>query len=98
MNRAASSPTPSASSSKEDRLRQKEQQAKERKRQNDIERTQKRIDEIDSEISEIDELLSLPEVFTDPAKSAEYAKKREELVSEQEKLYDVWEELEKSPV
>ena len=97
MNRVSASPTPSVSSSKEDRLRQKEQQAKERKRQNDIERTQKRIDEIDSELCEIDESLSLPEVYTDPEKSAEFAKKREELVSEQEKLYDVWEELEKSP-
>ena len=85
-----------SSSSKEDRLLKKEQQAKERKRLNEIAAIEKRISEIDSLVVEIDNELAKEEVYTDHTKASDFSRKRDELLSEQEKLYSDWENLEEN--
>ena len=85
-----------SSSSKEDRLLKKEQQAKERKRLNEIAAIEKRISEIDSLVAKIDNELAKEEVYTDHTKASDFSRKRDELLSEQEKLYSDWENLEEN--
>lgn len=93
INNDTGAPEETVSASKEERRLQKEEQAKERRRKNELDRTEKRIAEIDALISAIDEELSLEEVYTDPARSMALSQQRSDLTTEQDMLYERWEEL-----
>ena len=71
----------------------KEEQARKRKRENDLKKTAKRISELEERDGEIDQLLSQPEIATDPQQCAELSQEQEGIKSELEDLYEKWESL-----
>ncbi len=71
----------------------KEEQARKRKRENDLKKTEKRISELEERDGEIDQLLSKPEIATDPQQCAELSQEQEGIKSELEDLYEKWESL-----
>ena len=71
----------------------KEEQARKRKRENDLKKTEKRISELEERDGEIDQLLSQPEIATDPQQCAELSQEQEGIKSELEDLYEKWESL-----
>ena len=71
----------------------KEEQARARKRENDLKKTEKRISELEERDGEIDQLLSQPEIATDPQQCAELSQEQEGIKSELEDLYEKWESL-----
>ena len=87
----------SASAKKEkpqnDYFLQKQKQSEERKRQTKIKKAEEAIERLDLEIEEIQQLLSSDEVAADYEKLIELTNKLEQLQSEQEEQYQIWEEL-----
>lgn len=71
----------------------KEEQARKRKRENDLKKTEKRISELEERDGEINQLLSQPEIATDPQQCAELSQEQEGIKSELEDLYEKWESL-----
>ena len=72
---------------------QKQKQSEERKRQTKIKKAEEAIERLDLEIEEIQQLLSSDEVAADYEKLIELTNKLEQLQSEQEEQYQIWEEL-----
>ena len=71
----------------------KEEQAARRKRENDLKKLEARIEELETRDKEIDDTLVLPDVCTNVAKCTALSRKKEEILSELEELYEKWEEL-----
>ena len=59
----------------------------------DLKKTEKRISELEERDGEIDQLLSQPEIATDPQQCAELSQEQEGIKSELEDLYEKWESL-----
>ncbi|MCI2948610.1 ATP-binding cassette, subfamily F, member 3 [Staphylococcus caledonicus] len=72
---------------------QKQQRREQRKLERQIEQCETKIEEYEEYISQIDELLTQPEVFSDPEKSAEYANQKQETEQKLEQVMVEWEEL-----
>ncbi|MBI5973674.1 ABC-F family ATP-binding cassette domain-containing protein [Staphylococcus caledonicus] len=72
---------------------QKQQRREQRKLERQIEQCETKIEEYEEYISQIDELLTQPEVFSDPEKSAEYANQKQETEQKLEQIMVEWEEL-----
>lgn len=72
---------------------QKQQRREQRKLERQIEQCETKIEEYEEYISQIDELLTQPEVFNDPEKSAEYANQKQETEQKLEQVMVEWEEL-----
>ena len=78
---------------KNDYFLQKQQQSEERKRQTRLKKAEEAIERLDEEIAHTQELLSSEEVSADYEKLIELTKRLEELQTEQEEQYAIWEEL-----
>lgn len=72
---------------------QKQRQSEERKRQTKIRKAEEEIERLDNEIEKTQQLLSSEEVAADYEKLIELTSKLEQLQSEQEEQYRIWEEL-----
>lgn len=72
---------------------QKQQRREQRRLERQIEQCETKIEEYEEYISQIDELLTQPEVFNDPQKSAEYANQKQENEHRLEQVMAEWEEL-----
>lgn len=72
---------------------QKQKQSEERKRQTKIKKAEEAIERLDLEIEETQQLLSSEDVVADYEKLIELTNKLEQLQSEQEEQYRIWEEL-----
>ena len=72
---------------------QKQRQSEERKRQTRLKKAEEAIERLDEEIAHTQELLSSEEVSADYEKLIELTKRLEELQTEQEEQYAIWEEL-----
>lgn len=73
---------------------QKQKQSEERKRQTKLKKAEAEIERLDEEIAKTQELLSSEEVAADYEKLMELSKLLEDLQKQQEKQYEIWEELE----
>ena len=73
---------------------QKQKQSEERKRQTKLKKAEAEIERLDEEIAKTQELLSSEEVAADYEKLMELSKHLEDLQKQQEKQYEIWEELE----
>ncbi len=71
----------------------KEEQARKRKQENDLKKTEARISELEGRDDEIDQLLSQPQIATDPQQCAELSEEKESIRKELEDLYEQWEIL-----
>ena len=78
---------------KNDYFLKKQQQSEERKRQTRLKKAEEEIERLDGEISEIQQQLSSEEVISDYEKLLELTNQLEELQAEQERQYEIWEEL-----
>lgn len=78
---------------KNDYFLKKQQQSEERKRQTKLKKAEEEIDRIDGEISEIQQQLSSEEVISDYEKLLELTNLLERLQAEQDRQYEIWEEL-----
>ncbi|MCE5097961.1 ribosomal protection-like ABC-F family protein [Staphylococcus devriesei] len=72
---------------------QKQQRREQRRLERQIEQCETKIEEYEEYISQIDELLTQPEVFNDPQKSAEYANQKQENEHRLEQVMAEWEKL-----
>ena len=72
---------------------QKQQRREQRRLERQIEQCETKIEEYEEYISQIDELLTQPEVFNDPQKSAEYTNQKQENEHRLEQVMAEWEEL-----
>ena len=71
----------------------KQQQSEERKRQTRLKKAEAEIERLDGEIEAVQQALSSEEVLSDYEKLMELSNRMEELQSEQEHWYEIWEEL-----
>lgn len=71
----------------------KQRQSEERKRRARLRAAEAEIERLDSEIDEVQTQLSNEEVISDYEKLIELTNRLEELQAEQEKQYEIWEEL-----
>lgn len=71
----------------------KQRASEERKRQTRLKRTEAEIERLDSEIAEVEALLATGEVSSDYERLIELTNTLEQLNSELEKQYEIWEEL-----
>ncbi|MCI9546578.1 MAG: ABC-F family ATP-binding cassette domain-containing protein [Lachnospiraceae bacterium] len=71
----------------------KEEQARKRKRENDLKKTEKRIGELEERDSKINQLLSQPEIATDPQQCAQLSGEQADIQEELDELYEQWESL-----
>ncbi len=92
MNTSAAS-AKAETENKADWKAQKEAQAQERKRLNDLKKVETRIAELEARDKEIDTDLENPEVFTNVARCQALTVEKEQVLSELESLYEMWEEL-----
>ena len=72
---------------------QKQRQSEERKRQTKVRKAEEAIEKLDEEIAQVQELLASEEVAADYEKLIELTQKLEQLQSEQEEQYRIWEEF-----
>lgn len=72
---------------------QKQRQSEERKRQTKVRKAEEAIEKLDEEIAQVQELLASEEVSADYEKLIELTQKLEQLQSEQEEQYRIWEEF-----
>ncbi len=86
---AASEPTAGAT----DWKAQKEEQARLRKQQNELKKCEETISRLEEEMTALDEEMADPAIATDAAKLGDLAKKRSELETQLEALYEQWEQL-----
>ena len=87
---------PASSSESGSRLswqQQKEEQARKRKRENDLKKLEEQIDALENRSNEIDNLLSLPEVCTDPQQCAALGTEKAAVLQDLDRLYLRWEEM-----
>ena len=71
----------------------KQQQSEERKRQTRLKKAEAEIERLDGEIEAVQQALTSEEVLSDYEKLMELSNRMEELQSEQEHWYEIWEEL-----
>ena len=71
----------------------KQRASEERKRQTKLKKTEAEIERLDGEIERVSALLATEEVASDYEKLIELTNELEQLNSEQEKQYEIWEEL-----
>ena len=71
----------------------KQRASKERKRQTKLKKTEAEIERLDGEIERVSALLATEEVASDYERLIELTNELEQLNSEQEKQYEIWEEL-----
>ena len=71
----------------------KQKASEERKRQTKLKKTEAEIERLDGEIERVSALLATEEVASDYEKLIELTNELEQLNSEQEKQYEIWEEL-----
>lgn len=71
----------------------KQRQSEERKRQTKLKKTEAEIERLDSEIERVEALLASEEVASDYERLLELTNELEQLSAEQEKQYEIWEEL-----
>ena len=83
----------SADKPKNEYLLNKQRQSEERKRRTKLRKAVGEIERLDSEIEKTQAMLSDPETASDYEKLIELTNKLEELQNEQEKQYEIWEEL-----
>ena len=83
----------SADKPKNEYFLNKQQQSEERKRRTKLRKAEEEIERLDSEIEKTQAMLSDPETASDYEKLIELTNKLEELQKEQEKQYEIWEEL-----
>jgi ATP-binding cassette subfamily F protein 3 len=84
---------PTASSSREEYLKNKEEQAKIRKKENEIKRVEAAIEKLEEEISAIDDEINDPVNATNSHKLGELSAKRQECSDSLDELMEKWEEL-----
>ena len=72
---------------------QKQRQSEERKRQTKVRKAEEAIERLDEEIAQVQQLLASEEVAADYEKLIELTQKLENLQSEQEEQYRIWEEF-----
>ena len=65
-----------------------------RKKENDIKKAQALIERLDTEIAELQKMLTDENVTSDYEKLMEYTGRLEELQSQQEEAFLLWQELE----
>jgi ATP-binding cassette subfamily F protein 3 len=85
--------TESASTSKNDWLKQKEEKSNLRRQQKRLEAVETEIEQSEKRIEEIDGLLELPEVYTDHIRCQELHDEQERLNKKLDALYEEWSEL-----
>lgn len=90
---AASQAAAPVSSEKQNWAQQKEEQARLRKAANDLRKCEEKISSIEEEISSLDGQMALPENYSNAAKLAELAGRKETLEESLAELYERWEEL-----
>ena len=78
---------------KNDYFLKKQQQSEERKRQSRLKKAEEEIERIDAEISRTQELLSGDEAASNYEMLLELTNQLEQLQTEQEEQYEIWEEL-----
>ena len=83
----------SADKPKNEYFLNKQRQSEERKRRTKLRKAEEEIERLDSEIEKTQAMLSDPETASDYEKLIELTNKLEELQKEQEKQYEIWEEL-----
>ena len=71
----------------------KQRASEERKRQTKLKKTEAEIERLDGEIERVSALLATEEVASDYERLIELTNELEQLNSEQEKQYEIWEEL-----
>ena len=71
----------------------KQRASEERKRQTKLKKTEAEIERLDGEIERVSTLLATEEVASDYERLIELTNELEQLNSEQEKQYEIWEEL-----
>ena len=71
----------------------KQRQSEERKRQTRLKKAEAEIERLDSEIERVEALLASDETASDYEKLIELTNELEQLSAEQEKQYEIWEEL-----
>ncbi len=71
----------------------KQRASEERKRQTKLKKTEAEIERLDGEIERVSALLTTEEVASDYERLIELTNELEQLNSEQEKQYEIWEEL-----
>ncbi|MCQ2554900.1 MAG: ATP-binding cassette domain-containing protein [Clostridia bacterium] len=81
------------SQSYEERQKKKEEDREERRKKRQIENTEKEIALLEEKISEVEAELSLPENMSDYGKLSELSSKLEDLKSELNMKYELWESL-----
>ncbi len=77
-----------------DYKQKKEEKARLRKKENDIKKAQALIERLDTEIAELQKMLTDENVTSDYEKLMEYTGRLEELQSQQEEAFLLWQELE----
>ena len=95
---ASSSLSTSAASSSQSEVKldwkaQKEEQARIRKRENDLKKCEDKIAVLEERQAAIEQEMSQPEVAVNVARLQELAKEQEEITSQLEGLYELWETL-----
>ncbi len=72
---------------------QKEEQARIRKRENDLKKCEDKISALEERQASIDAEMSKPEIATNVSRLQELTKEQEQITSELETLYELWETL-----
>lgn len=72
---------------------QKQKQSEERKRQTRLKKAEEEIERLDSEIEKIQEMLASEEVAADYEKLLELTSQLEDMQTQQEEQYKIWEDL-----
>ena len=93
QNAASGAGNASATSNKQDWVRQKEEQARLRKAANAILRCEEKIAGAEKAVLALEEQMALPEVYSDPGKLSEISMKKAQLEEELAALYEEWEQL-----
>lgn len=78
---------------KNDYFLKKQQQSEERKRQSRLKKAEEEIERLDAEIARVQELLSGDEAASNYEMLLELTNQLEQLQTEQEEQYEIWEEL-----
>ena len=78
---------------KNDYFLKKQQQSEERKRQSRLKKAEEEIERLDAEISRVQELLSGDEAASNYEMLLELTNQLDQLQTEQEEQYEIWEEL-----
>jgi ATP-binding cassette subfamily F protein 3 len=81
------------SGSKDEWKAKKAEEARIRKRKSDLEKAEKKILSLEEEDHAVDEQLSNPEIACNPARCIELSARKDEIESEIEKAYSLWNDL-----